>query len=642
MPKADLTIAGAATAEAARAWLEALRPPPRLTVSDWADSYRFLSAEDSAEPGKWRTDRAEYQRGWMDAVTDPAVEQVVVMKSAQVGWTASLGNILGYFVDYDPAPILVLMPTLDMGADWSKNRFMPMVRDTPALTAKMSNAARDGDNTIFHKLFPGGYMAISGANSPASLASRPIRIVLADEVDRYAVSAGEEGDPLSLAYKRTATFWNRKKLAGGTPTVAGHSRIEKLFEASDRRFFHVPCPHCAHEQRLVWGHVKWEPARPDTAAYACEACGALWTDNERWGAVSRGRWIASAPFAGTAGFHIWEAYSPWVRLADTVAGFLGAKDDPQRLKVWVNTALGEVWRERGEAPEWERLFERREDWGDALPAAAGFLTAFCDVQKDRLEVSVWAWGRAESWLVEHRVIAGDTSRDEIWAGLASLGLEEWDTADGRRLRIVRGGVDAGYNTQMVYGFTRANPLWIACDGRDGLMTALGTPKAVDIVQGGRKLRKAGRLWPVGVSLLKVEFYGNLRATRREDGDYSTGYVHLPTWADAEFCKQLVAEQMVTRRDGKREWQALRPRNEALDCRVGARAVALSLGCDRWGDAKWRALGIGERVALPPEPETAPAHAPRQEAWAAPERREPTPPGRDGWLGDNRGRGGGWL
>ena len=232
--------------------------PPKLTISQWADLYRYLSPEASAEPGKYKTSRAEYQRGIMDAFSDPQVTRIVVMSSAQVGKTEILNNIVGYYIDQDPSTILNLQPTLEMAQTWSKDRLAPMVRDNPCLTKKVKNSkSKDSDNTILHKLFPGGHITMVGANSPAGLASRPIRIVLCDEVDRYPVSAGAEGDPVNLAIKRTTTYWNKKIGLFSTPTIKGISRIEKAFAESDQRYYFVPCPHCGVYQRLRWGHVKY-------------------------------------------------------------------------------------------------------------------------------------------------------------------------------------------------------------------------------------------------------------------------------------------------------------------------------------------------------------------------------------------------
>jgi phage terminase large subunit GpA-like protein len=244
-----------------------LKPPPKLTVSEWADEYRRLSPEASAEPGRWFTARAEYQRGIMDAVSDPAVETVVVMSSAQVGKTEIVNNIVGYHVHQDPAPILVLQPTVEMAQTWSKDRLAPMLRDTPALRGRVkAPRSKNSQNTLLHKVFPGGHITMTGSNAPASLASRPIRIVLCDEVDRYPPSAGTEGDPVSLARKRSTTFWNRKIILTSTPTAAGMSRIEAEFEQSDKRHFHVPCPHCGNPAAYAVGQREMAAGRCGSAS----------------------------------------------------------------------------------------------------------------------------------------------------------------------------------------------------------------------------------------------------------------------------------------------------------------------------------------------------------------------------------------
>ena len=221
----------------------------------------------------------------MDAVNDPRTEMVVIMSSAQVGKTEIINNIIGYNVHLDPSPILLLQPTLEMAEAWSKDRFAPMLRDTYVLKGLVKDPrTRDSGNTLLHKRFPGGHITMAGANSPASLASRPIRLVLCDEVDRYPVSAGTEGDPVSLAKKRTTTFWNRKILLTSTPTIKGASRIESAFEQSDQRRFYVPCPQCGEKQTLKWQQVKWEQGdpkdgdekhKPETAAYICEHNGCI-------------------------------------------------------------------------------------------------------------------------------------------------------------------------------------------------------------------------------------------------------------------------------------------------------------------------------------------------------------------------------
>ena len=240
-----------------------LKPPPELTLSEWADKYRVLSAESSAEPGRWHTDKAPYQREIMDAIGDPHIRKVVIMSAAQIGKTdAFILNPLGYYMDYAPAPILVMQPTLDMGQTFSKDRLAPMIRDTPELRDKVDVKSRYSGNTIMKKNFPGGHITIVGANSATGLASRPIKVLLADEVDRYPASAGTEGDPLSLAQKRQTTFWDKKTVIVSTPVIKGQSRIETEFEQSTKEEWNVPCPDCGHYQPFVWANVIFDRENP--------------------------------------------------------------------------------------------------------------------------------------------------------------------------------------------------------------------------------------------------------------------------------------------------------------------------------------------------------------------------------------------
>ena len=254
--------------------------------------------------------------------------------------TEILNNAVGYFISQDPSPMLVVQPTLDMAQTWSKDRLAPMLRDTPVLGGLVKDPrSRDSGNTTLHKVFPGGHVTACGANSPSSLASRPVRNVFCDEVDRYPVSAGTEGDPVSLAKKRSATFWNRKILLVSTPTNKGASRIENAYEESDQRKYHVPCPHCHFEQPLVWSSVKWELDRPDTAQYCCSECGGLWDDAQRARAIKRGKWVTDLKTGKIAGFHLSALYSPWTPLEDGVRDFLEAKKQPATLKVKMSSVL---------------------------------------------------------------------------------------------------------------------------------------------------------------------------------------------------------------------------------------------------------------------------------------------------------------
>lgn len=577
-------------------------PPPRLTLSEWADLHRRLSPESSGEPGRWDTGRAEYQRGIMDAMTDPRVERVVLMTSARVGKTQCMNNLVGYHIHQDPGPIMVVLPTEARAEEWADDEFDPMVRDTPPLRGILGDRkSRALKQRRTHRIFPGGRLYMVGANAPSGLAAKTIRVVLADEVDRFPVSAGEEGDPVALAERRANTIWNRKIVLSSTPTIAGASRIENAYRASDQRRFWVPCPDCGEMQTLKWAQVQPQDD-PAAARYHCEGCGVGWTDAERWGAVSRGEWRAEGEFRGTAGFHLNELYSPWRRLAETVADFAASKASPARLKTWINTALGETWQERGEAPEFQRLYDRREQWEPlTVPAGGLLLTAGIDVQRDRLEMSVWAWGRnRESWLIDHVVIAGSPFEWPTWEAL-NLALEtRYRHAGGAMMAINIAALDSGDGgtTSEAYTFVRklGRNRVIPVKGQDRQPTAIAPGGKVEVKRSGARIGTV-KLWHVGSSHLKGEFYGHLkleRPTVESGAAFPPGYVHLPEHvASEEICRQMTAEELrtTTLRSGftRREWVKTRERNEALDCRVYAKAVAALRGVDRWGDARWNEL-----------------------------------------------------
>lgn len=579
--------------------LRRLAPPPKLTVSEWSDQYRYLSAESSAEPGRWRTDRAEYQRGILDAISDPATETVVVCSSAQVGKTEILNNAAGYHIHQDPAPMLVLQPTIEMGEAWSKDRLAPMLRDSPALRGRVADAkARDSGNTLRHKTYPGGHITVAGANSPASLASRPIRILFCDEVDRYPASAGTEGDPVSLAKKRTTTFWNRKIVLTSTPTITGASRIEAAYEESDKRRFWIPCPDCGEHQALVWEQVRWSSDDATTAAYHCIGCGVAWSDAARMASIRRGEWRAEKPFLGTAGFHLSELYSPWRKLSETVADFIAAKGSTERLKTFKNTSLGLSWQEAGEAPDWNRLIERREPFPmGVVPKDALVLTAGIDNQAapERLEIAVWAWAPGyQSWLVDTQQIHGSPAANEPWDEVAKLLEKDWPIEGGGTIKISKAAADTGgQHTAGVYTQIRRlrSQRLVPIKGVPGWnkSSPVNGPTMVDVTEAGRKIKRGLRLWTVAVDVFKSELYRRLWLARGDGDGYPAGWVHLPEGMDAEQVKQLVAEELVTVQDrrgfSKVEWKKTRA-NEQLDMCVYARAALSVMGSDRYGERFW--------------------------------------------------------
>lgn len=317
-----------------------LKPPPELTLSQWADRYRMLSAESSAEPGRWHTDKAPYQREIMDAIGDAHIRRVVIMCAAQLGKTELLLNILGYFMAYAPAPILVMQPTLDMGQTFSKDRLAPMIRDTPVLRGLVDVKSRYAGNTILKKNFPGGHITIVGANSATGLASRPIKVLLADEVDRYPGSAGTEGDPLSLAQKRQTTFWDKKTVMVSTPVIKGHSRIETEYNQSTREEWNVPCPECGHYQPFVWANLIFDPDDlQKEIVYKCERCGCV-ANEYRWKQQSQqGRFVAENPGAETRGFHLNTLASTFCGWKEIVQKFIVAKEQLWKAKVLKSSGM---------------------------------------------------------------------------------------------------------------------------------------------------------------------------------------------------------------------------------------------------------------------------------------------------------------
>lgn len=567
MIQLDPTIRAEALSQMAQA-MKRLTPPPRLSVAEWADRERRLDSQSSAEPGRWYTSRAEYQRGIMDACSDPLIREVVVMCGTQSGKSEAVLNTIGYHMHHDPCPILVMQPTVDMAQSFSKDRVTAgLIRPTPSLRGLVNDSrAKDANNTTLHKVFPGGALSLVGANSPSSLASRPIRVVLCDEVDRYPPSAGEEGDPISLAKRRAATFWNRKIIQVSTPTNKGASRIEDAYEETDQRKFYVPCVHCGHEQLLIWSNVHWEDGNPKTARYHCAECGAAWTESERHASVARGQWVATAPFNGVAGFWFNALYSPWVDLIDTVEEFMAARKDPMRLKTFVNTILAETWEDQGEGVDDYAVAKRKEDY-DGIPDDVVLLTAGVDVQDDRLEVEIVGWGAGEeTWQIDYQVLYGDPSSPQLWARLDEILLATYEHPLGEPMLIRSTCVDSGgHHTRAVYNYakTRAGHRVFAIKGVGGE----GKP-----IVGRPSKNNVGKvpLYAIGVDTAKELHYARLKI--EEPGP---GYCHFQAKRDDEYFRQLTAEKQVIKYHKgypTRTWIKTRTRNEALDVRVYAIAA----------------------------------------------------------------------
>ena len=597
--------------EIEQAWAEGLIPDPLLTVSEWSDRHRVLSTKASAEPGRWRTSRTPYLREIMDALSPMSpVERVVFMKGAQLGATEMGNNWIGYVIHHAPGPMMAVSPTVEMAKRNSKQRIDPLIEESSVLAELIAPArSRDAGNTILAKEFRGGVLVMTGANSAVGLRSMPVRYLFLDEVDGYPRDVDGEGDAIALAEARTRTFARRKIFIVSTPTISGASSVEREYEASDQRRYFVPCPNCDHRQWLRFEQLRWEKHQPETAAYVCESCDQTIPEHHKTWMLEQGQWRSTVKVdAGrTAGLHLSSLYSPvgWRSWADIAAAWEAAVNrdsgSAAAIKAFKNTELGETWVEEGEAPDWQRLIERREDYRIGfIPAGGLLLTGGADVQKDRIEASVWAFGRGkEAWLIEHRVLMGDTARADVWRDLANVLQESWTHESGCLIPLARFALDTGYATQEAYAFVRSarDSRLMPVKGIARGAALIGTPTAVDATANGKKLRRGIKVFQVAGSIAKLEFYNNLRksADVGDDGitaTYPAGYVHLPS-VDGEFVQQLCAEQLVTRRDrngfAHREWQKLRERNEALDCYVYARAAAAAAGLDRFEERHWREL-----------------------------------------------------
>ena len=550
-----------------RSSLNLLKPPPSLSVSAWADKFRVLSPEGSSEAGRFETSRAVFQKEMMDVCADPSVQEVVVMSCSQVGKTETLLNTIGYYIAYEPAPILMVQPTLEMARSWSQDRLSTMVRDTPIITNKVADAkSRDAGNTTLHKTFEGGHITACGANSPASLASRPIKIVLCDEVDRYPSTAGAEGDPVLLAKRRSATFWDSKLIMTSTPTVQGASRIERAYENSDQRRFYVPCIHCKFSHIFEWKNVIFDKDYLHNTHLVCPKCKGKIDNADRIRSISKGVWKASEKFTGIAGFHLSGLYSPWISLEEAVKEFLTAKKMPETLRVFVNTYLGESWEDEGERIDDLGLFKRKEEY--TVPEEVVLITAGVDIQDDRIEMEVVGWGLdEESWSLDYIRIYGDPSAPNIWNELDTHLTKTYND-----MRIVSCCIDSGHHTNQVYKFCkpRLARRIFAIKGTSGDgKTIVGRSSRNNIMR--------CPLFPVGVDTAKELIYSRLNIQNA-----GAGYCHFPMKYDEEYFRQLTAEKIVTKyRRGfkRREWVLTRSRNEALDCRVYALASLTVLNAD---------------------------------------------------------------
>jgi len=628
----------------ADAFAKAIEPDRELTVSQWADERRVISNKGAAESGRYRTSRVPYMREIMDTLSPshPATE-VVLCKGTQMGASEAGFNWLGAIIDLWPAPTLLVNPTMAMGKLTSKQRIQPMIDETPCLSAKVADArSRDSGNTTMLKEFPGGVLRIVGANSGPGLRSMPVRFLMMDEVDAYPDDVQGEGDPCKLAEKRTETFARRKIYRLSTPINKG-GRIERYYEASDQRRYHVPCPHCDHTQWLQWDRVRWkqrevrelacigcgaiheietDASQPcpmchagpeqqrlttretdyvERAWYECEACQQDIDEWHKTTMLERGHWVSHRPGPGRQpGFHLSALYSPlgWFSWRQAVEQYLEAKQDTsgELEKTWTNTVLGIGWEQPGTTIEPALLRGRIDDYRlGTVPDGPLILTASVDTQDTRLEYLVKGWGPGEeSWVIDFGAIFGDPAEPYVWAEVEALLSKVYKRADGTEFRISATAIDSGgHFTQAVYLFARKwqrrHVLAVKGASTPG-RPILGRPSFVDITHQGKKLTNGAKLWIIGTDTAKAAIYNRLRLDKP-----GPGFLHFPDGLPDTYYEQLTAEKMVQRfvRGFTRyEWvKNPKTRNEALDLEVYALAAAYYAGISR---VNWDKLAHNSR------------------------------------------------
>jgi phage terminase large subunit GpA-like protein len=592
-----------------------LSPPPRLNLVEWADTYRYLP-DNSAEAGRWKTDRVHAVRQPMMSVSDPEVQEITVMSCIQFMKTELMLNTALFYMHQEPSPIMYVAPKKETAEAWSKERLVKSVNCTPVVSDIFTNNRRGEGNTITQKQFAGGQISIVSARNPTDLAMRACRIMLFDECDKYPInvgageqSSGGEGDPITVAWGRATTYGRRaKKITACSPTVQGKSRIEQEYKNSNMSVYIQPCPHCQHEKVLTWIDVliprddKKNFVHKD-AKISCSECGVLWTESDRHHSIRNGFWLATKPeITWHHGYKVSSLASPFTPVTILAKEFSDAQNNPEKLKAFYNTRMAEVWREVGEQPDWERLYERRENYSmEFIPDGGLLITCGIDVQKDHLYYEIMAWGRKkESWSLDVGVIDGNIESEETKEKLSEFLDQLLVNSKGVNVPIMKTCIDSGYNTNEVYSFCRGHgsASVVPVKGEDNLMTPIGTPTMVDVTVSGKRMSRGMQLWKVGSSVIKEQIYRWLNSKKPTDEDlkngrtYPTGYCHYPQW-DEEYFKQLTAEVYTKKTDNrgffKFIWEKLRKDNHFLDCRVYNRAASAMLQIDRMTEQNWLEL-----------------------------------------------------
>lgn len=588
-----------------KGFLGGIRPELRMSTKDWSNEYRYLPAVASYESGKYRSSRTPYLEKIMEVMSPHSpVREIIFKKCSQIGGTEILNNWIGSIIHMAPGGILMVSPTDNLAKRNSKIRIEPMIQSTPPLRERvMSAKVRDGGNTVYQKDFPNGFLVMCGANSPADLKSLPCRYIGLDEINEYPADLDGQGSVIELAKARARNFPNSKLYINSSPTLED-GIIDKEFEDTDQQYYHVPCPHCAATQKLVFTQLRWEKGDYDHVYYQCEHCNQAIDERFKMEMLRHGDWVAECPEKvdkQRMGFAINALYSPWYGWGEICRTYDKAQHSEPKMRTFVNTILGEAWKEKGEQPDYNMVYNKRVDTykPNFPPAEVCFITAGVDVQKDRLEVEIVGWAKGKrSYSIDYRVLVGDTSDDKVWDELAKVVNEVWTRAgDGLMLPLRKMCVDTGYNQSKAIEFCRRFDLSrvvpVRGDDRQGVI--IGAPKLVDYNRDGKKIGSI-RAWHVGVSILKSELYGWLRLNKDDHGHAPPGYCFFPKeghYSGVDFFKGLCGEQLEVRKDNrgvqKYVWVKKHHFNEPLDCRNYARAAAAIVGIDRFRDLHYDAI-----------------------------------------------------
>lgn len=543
-----------------RAW----QLPSSLTVTQWADKNRVLDPLCSAEPGRWHTDRTPYLRGIMDSFTNPLVEKITIMSSTQVGKTESWLNMLGYAIDQDPAPALVVMPREPDAKYISKGRVLPMIRISPCLSRHQT---KDSDDlTRMEMKLDRMFVYFAGANSPAALAGKPVRYIFRDEVDKYPKFTGEEADPIKLSNERTHTFWNRKTIDCSTPTTK-NGYVAREYERSDQRGYYVPCPHCQGYQVLEFEHgvkIPEDERNPEKirqeklAWYECAYCRGKIVDLMKQEMLKKGVWLPAAikpdrkgqlpdklsiPLASHVGFHLNALYSPWLTFSDVMAEFLESHEKVELLMNFVNSWLAQVWQEKVIETKPQKLKTLCLEYTrDTVPDGGIVLVAGVDVQKDYFVIVIRAWGPyPESWLVHEEKV---TTWEEVEKILFETRYPSLVTnVDPFDVRL--SCFDTGYRTSEVYNFCRKHKgLARAIKGKDTLIGVPYNMNTIDKFPDGKRIPGGLQLWLLNTTYFKDQI------SRLVHTDDAVSKWHLYKEPTPEYLRWFCGEHKVTKRDKK--------------------------------------------------------------------------------------------